>query len=201
MEKLPADAQELYKYNPEKARKMLADAGYPNGFEMKFFISSDDNENVGFASLLKDEWAKIGVKVNIVANDYVTYRRFRDTFTFDDAIIAGTQIGNATGSVTNLLKSEAWLNYSRYSNKRVDELSDMISAEMDPAKQDAYIKEAAVIATQEVSAIGAYLMPQADYWWPWLKGFYGEVSIEDGSFGGLAAYVWIDQALKKQLGH
>ncbi len=198
---LPAEAQELYKYDPAKARKMLADAGYPNGFEMKFFINGDDNENVGFASLLKDEWAKIGVKVNIVANDYVTYRRFRDTFTFEDAIIAGTQIGNATGSVTNLLKSEAWLNYSRYSNKRVDQLSDLISAEMDPAKQDAYIKEAAVIATAEVSAIGAYLMPQADYWWPWVKGYYGEVSIEDGSFGGLSAYIWIDQALKKQMGH
>ncbi len=201
IEKLPAKAQELYKYDPDKAKKMLADAGYPNGFEMDFYISSDDIANVGFASLLQDEWAKIGVKVNVVPHDYTTYRGFRDTFTYKDAIICGTQIGNAVGSVTNLLGTDAWLNYAKYSSPRVDALAEKISAEMDPVKQDALIKEAAVIATEEVSSIGAYLIPEGDFWWPWVKNFYGEVSIEDGTFGGLIPYLWIDQTLKKSMGH
>jgi hypothetical protein len=33
-----------------------------------------------------------------------------------------------------------------------------------------------------------------------VKNYYGEISIEDGSFGGLAAYLWIDQSLKKSMG-
>ncbi len=201
MEELPKEAQELYKYDPAKAKKMLADAGYPDGFKMDFYIASDTPGDVGFASLLQDEWAKIGVTVNVVAKDYTTYRGFRDTFTYEDAIIVGTQIGNAVGSVTNLLVTDAWLNYAKYSNPRVDELAKQIEAEMDPVKQDALIKEAAVIATTEVSNIGAFLMPQGDFWWPWVKNFYGEVSIEDGTFGGLAAYLWIDQKMKKSMGH
>jgi peptide/nickel transport system substrate-binding protein len=185
MKDLPPEAQELYKYDAEKARKMLADAGYPNGFQMDFYIAGDDQQNVGFASLLQDEWAKIGVKVNVVAHDYVTYRRYRDTFTYKDAIICGTQIGNAVGSVTNLLVTNA----------------TQISAEMDAEKQDALIKQASVIATAEVANIGTYIVPQGDFWWPWVKNFYGEVSIEDGTLGGLIPYIWVDQDLKKKMGH
>jgi peptide/nickel transport system substrate-binding protein len=201
MEKLPKEVQDLYKYDAAKAKKMLADAGYPNGFEMDFYINSDDVQSVGFGSLLQDEWAKIGVKVNIVAKDYTTYRGFRDTFTYKDAIIVGTQIGNAVGSVTNLLVTDAWLNYSKYSSPRVDALAAKINAEMDPAKQEALIKEASVIAISEVSNIGTYLVPQGDFWWPWVKNFYGEVSIEDGTFGGLIPYLWIDQKMKKSMGY
>jgi peptide/nickel transport system substrate-binding protein len=200
MEKLPAEAKELFKYDPEKAKKMLADAGYPNGFKMDFYVSSDDVTNTDFGALLQSEWAKIGVTVNVVPHDYVTYRTYRDTFTYKDSIICGTQIGNAVGSVTNLLKTDAWLNYAKYSNKRVDELADQITAEMDPEKQDRLIKEAAVIAITEVANIGAYLMPQAYYWWPWVKNYYGEVSIEDGEIGALIPYLWIDQDLKKKMG-
>jgi peptide/nickel transport system substrate-binding protein len=200
MDELPADVRELYEYDPAKAKKMLADAGYPNGFEMEFYINSESVTDVGFASLLQNEWAKIGVKVEIVARDYVTYRQYRDTFTFTGAILAGTQIGNATGSVINLLGTDGWLNYAKYSNPRVDALSAQIAMEMDGVKQNAMIKEAAVIAAGDVANIGAYLIPQGMFWWPWVKNYHGEVSIEDGTFGALVPYIWIDQDLKKEMG-
>jgi peptide/nickel transport system substrate-binding protein len=200
LEQLPAETQELFKYDPEKAKRMLAEAGYPNGFEMDFYIASDNQTNVDFAALLQNEWSKIGVKVNVVAHDTTTYRSYRDTFTYKDAIICGTQIGNAIGSVTNLLRTDAWLNYAKYSNPRVDQLADQITAEMDPAKQDRMIKEAAAIAIGDVGNIGVYLDPQGYYWWPWVRNYYGEVSIEDGDIGAILPYLWIDQAMKKKMG-
>ena len=200
LDQLPPDVKELYTYDPAKAKKMLADAGYPNGFEMSFHTTTD-GDNPDLAALIQDEYAKIGVKVNIVATDYVTYRNYRDTFTYEDSIICGTQVGNATGSVINLLKTDAWLNYAKYSNVEVDKLSDQIASEMDYVKQNALIKEASVIAANEVPNIGLYLIPQSYFWWPWVKNYYGEVSIEDGTFGALVPYIWIDQNLKKQMGH
>jgi len=200
MEQLPADVQELYKYDAAKAKKMLADAGYPNGFTIDFYFDSTNSVDVGFVSLLQAQWAKIGVKVNPVGQDYVTYRNYRDTFTYKDSIISGTQIGNPTGSITNLFRSEAWLNYPRYANPELDKLSDQISAELDPVKQDALVKRAAVVALQGASQIGTFLNPQAYYWWPWVKNYYGEISIDDGTIGGLVPYMWIDQTLKKSMG-
>lgn len=200
MEDLPADIKELYEYDPDKAKKMLADAGYPNGFEMEYYTQTD-GDMPDLAALLQNEYAKIGVKVNINAMDYVTYRQYRDTFTYEDTIICGTQVGNAVGSVTNLLRTGAWLNYGQYSSPEVDALSTQIEGELDFVKQNELIKEAAVIAAREVSGIGLYLIPQGMFWWPWVQNYYGEVSVEDGSFGGLSPYIWIDQNMKKEMGY
>jgi peptide/nickel transport system substrate-binding protein len=200
MEQLPPAAQELYKYDPEKAKKMLADAGYPNGFTTDFYFNSQDTEGVGVASLLQAQWAKLGVKLNLVGQDYVTYRNYRDTFTYKGSILAGTQIGNPTGSITSMFRTGGFLNYPQWSDPEVDKLAAQIAAELDPVKQDALVKQAAVAALQGASQIGLYLIPQAYFWWPWVKNYYGEISIEDGSFGGLAAYLWIDQDLKKTMG-
>jgi peptide/nickel transport system substrate-binding protein len=200
IDQLPPETKELYDYNPDKAKKMLADAGYPNGFEMDFYYDSGSQENVDFASLLQAEWAKIGVKVNLIGTDYVTYRNYRDTMTYHDSIIVGSQIGNPTGSISNLFATGGFVNYAQYSNPVLDDLSQQINTELDPEKQDALIKKAAVIALNDASQIGVYLVPQAYYWWPWVKNYYGEISIEDGTIGGLVPYMWIDQNLKKSMG-
>jgi peptide/nickel transport system substrate-binding protein len=201
LDKLPADVAELYDYNPEKAKQMLAAAGYPNGFEMSFYFNSDDVENQDFASLLQATWGEIGVKVNPVGTDYVTYRNYRDTLTYEDAIIVGTQIGNPVGSISNLFQTGAFVNYAGYSNPVIDDYVSKINNELDPLKQDALIKAAAVVALGDASQIGTYLIPQAIYYWPWIKNYYGEVSIEDGTLGGLIPYMWIDQDLKESMGY
>ena len=41
LDKLPPSARELYTYNPEKAKKLLAEAGYPNGFTFKAQIANN----------------------------------------------------------------------------------------------------------------------------------------------------------------
>ena len=35
LEAMPASVKELFEYNPDKAKKLLAEAGYPNGFSFK----------------------------------------------------------------------------------------------------------------------------------------------------------------------
>jgi peptide/nickel transport system substrate-binding protein len=200
LEDLPPETAELYDYDVDKAKKMLADAGYPNGFEMEFYFDSGSPSNVDFASLLQAEWAKIGVKVKPVGYDYVTYRNYRDTMTFKDSIIVGTEIGNPVGSISNLFGTGGFVNYAQYSNPEIDALVEKINAELDADKQNALIKEAAVIALNDASQIGTYLSPAAYYWWPWVKNYYGEISIEDGTIGGLVPYMWIDQNLKKSMG-
>ena len=199
IDELPEEAQELYDYDPDKAMRLLAEAGYPDGFETTYnFGNSGDNPD--FAALLQNEWSKIGVTVNLNPVESATMQRYQSDLSYDGILNVDTQIGNATGSVINLLASDGWLNYAGYSNPEVDRLADQISGELDFEKQNELIKEAAVIATADVAMLGVYLMPQGDFWWPWVKNYYGEHSIDDGTFGGLKPYIWIDQNLKEEMG-
>jgi peptide/nickel transport system substrate-binding protein len=60
-------SDQAYRYDPAQARKLLAEAGYPNGFELKFANTALPGTpfmtDIGTA--IADMWNKIGVKVNI----------------------------------------------------------------------------------------------------------------------------------------
>lgn len=51
----------LYPYDPDKAKRLLADAGYPNGFDLKITAS----EGAQIAELLQGQLAKVGIRSTI----------------------------------------------------------------------------------------------------------------------------------------
>jgi len=64
----------VYEYDPEKAKQMLADAGYPDGFDMDLVIDMSQAEWEEAAVLIQDSFSKIGVNVNIVKESSAAYQ-------------------------------------------------------------------------------------------------------------------------------
>jgi len=54
-------------YDIDKAKALLAEAGYPDGFETEFLLKAGEPVYERLAILLKEQWSKIGVKVNILS--------------------------------------------------------------------------------------------------------------------------------------
>jgi peptide/nickel transport system substrate-binding protein len=72
---LPEDeVAELNPYDPDRAKKLLADAGYPNGFETSMVVTNGYGETiVREAQWVQQDLEKVGIKVKIDVQDYATY--------------------------------------------------------------------------------------------------------------------------------
>lgn len=200
LEQLPADLQELYDYDPNKAKQMLADAGYPNGFTVDIYSDSTPTQQDN-AALLKDEWAKFGVTANIQVHDPVTHTDFTYHRNYKGCALNGEEITNPVNSLYRFAHTEGYINFAGYSNPEYDALVEKLAAELDPEKQLPLMKEASLILLRECPHIPLYASISGHYWWPWIKNYYGEVSATDGGVASILHYCWIDQDLKTELGH
>src|SRR5262249_36520422 len=61
-----------YPFDIEKAEKLMAESTVPEGFDIEIVIPSADPVEQQVVEILKQEWAKIGVNVNIVQRDFGT---------------------------------------------------------------------------------------------------------------------------------
>lgn len=61
-----------YHHDVEKAKELLVEAGYPNGFEMTILTNQDANRSMA-AQIIKSQLAEVGINANIVNYDNATY--------------------------------------------------------------------------------------------------------------------------------
>ena len=75
-----------YEYDVEKAKALLAEAGYPNGFEVEVLVRAGNAVYEQMAVVLKQQWAQIGVTANILSLESATavakYRALEHEITF-----------------------------------------------------------------------------------------------------------------------
>jgi peptide/nickel transport system substrate-binding protein len=147
------------KLDPAEAKKLLAAAGYPNGFSVGLDCPNDryvNDERIcqAVASML----ARIGVKVNLNAQPRAQWFAKilpRKTSFYMLGWTAGTY--DAHNVLVSLMVTpngpEGTFNLGGYSNKRVDELTHLIQVETDKAKRQAMIDEAFKIHLDEVGHI------------------------------------------------
>ena len=150
-----------YSYNPAKARKLLAEAGYKHGFSITLTLPP-----YGYATtagpLIQAELAAVGIKVTIIpiaAKDFGTALTKR---TFQ--AIAFTWVGTPFPypALNQFFNPKSSSDYSGYDNADVNALIAKVSTEMDQTKRDDYVLQAEKIAWTEVQIIPLYQRP--DQW-------------------------------------
>ena len=142
-------------YDPGAAKKLLAEAGYGNGFEMTFHATNGRYPaDVEIAQSLAQMWSRIGLKVNVEALARTIFFPKATKFEFS---IYTAQYGSTTnlGLALSMLhtrdkdKGRGGGNRSRYSNKEVDKYLNAAAQEADAEKANTAIAKAIEIAIGE----------------------------------------------------
>ena len=127
-----------YKQDIEKAKSLLAEAGYANGFDLTITVPSNYLVHVNTAVELKSELSAVGINCTINQVDWATW--LSDTYqgrNFESTVIALTS-NYAPYDVLNRYQTNESGNFINYSNPKVDELMAQILLETDDAKKVDY---------------------------------------------------------------
>ena len=144
-----------------KAKALLKEAGYPNGFSITLGSPSGRYVNDSkVAQAIASMWTRIGVKTSVDAMAPPVFFKNRDSYAFS-AYLAGWSVtsGEMSNALTALLVTrnpEAGLgttNRSRYSNPKMDELVKEASSTMDDAKRADLLARASNIAMDDYAML------------------------------------------------
>lgn len=123
--------QKMYEYNPEKAKELLVEAGYPNGFNCNLFINTT-SKSQKMAEFLQQQLAMIGVNLEIKSYEKAVMNEMCSANPEESVHDMrcggwGPSIKDAHWGLASTLASDKWSNiggsnYSYYKNDRVDEL-------------------------------------------------------------------------------
>ena len=144
-----AELDKRLPYDPEASRKLLTEAGYPNGFEVKLNCPNDRYVNDGeICQAISGMLARVGVKINLEAESKATYFpkiMSRNTSFYLLGWTPGTYDShNPLNALmaTPSASGRGQFNLGNYSNPKLDELTTQIASETDQKKRSAMIAEA-----------------------------------------------------------
>lgn len=142
------------------AKKLLAEAGYPDGFELR--LNCPNNRYVNdeeICQAIVAMWARIGVKTTLAAENMATF--IQKVQNFDSSIYLlgwGVATYDAQYSLQSLIRTrtsgaDGNFNFSKISDPVVDKAVDAMKSETDVAKRNAMIREALVRTRDEMLVI------------------------------------------------
>jgi len=152
-----ADMDKRLPFDPDAAKKLLADAGYPNGFEVTMNCPNDRYVNdARICQAVSANLARIGVKINLAAETKGTYFPKilrRDTSFYLLGWTPTTyDAHNALNALTRCVddKGSGMFNLGAYCNPELDKLTLAIQAETDKAKRNQMIRDAFKIHADDI---------------------------------------------------
>lgn len=168
-----------YPYDPEKAKELLSEAGYPDGLDIRFEWSKGGAGAVAmqeFVEWVQRDWGKIGIRAELVGYDVGTY--------FDQMLKGmndGTHIMTIGWGETSFIWLEFVItpaalppygyNAGYYDNPKIGEIMGKVKGAVSEDEVVQYLREVRQVVADEVPWIPVYAYRLAFAVSPGVKGF------------------------------
>lgn len=175
----PVPKDMTYGYDPERAKKLLAEAGYPNGIDITAYVPNSGSGMMiptPMNEFIQENMAKAGIRVKFQIVEWQTYlARSQAGFPPEYTIFNSSLSGGSPGTMYRYFHSKmmppnggdpGW-----YQNPEVDRLLDEAAATLDAAKREPLYAKVNDLITEDVVFINVVHDKVPLAWSKTVKGF------------------------------
>ena len=210
-EQWPQDLKDEYAYNPTAAKQLLAAAGYPNGFKTN--CVADIAADMDLLQIVKSYFAAVGIDMEIRPMDSASFTAFVINGAKQDQLdyrVGAGFLGYNAEPIRSLTRFQTnnSVNYIKVSDPIFDAFytKAMASTTVDEIKK--LVRDANEYVSRQHFCVSLLQPNLSALYQPWLKGYDGRsqaISISGAAgphfISFYQARFWIDQNLKKSMGH
>ena len=195
-EKLPQDIRDLMTYNPEKAKQLVKEAGYPKGIKVNLNIGPNPDFSE-LAAIIQQYLKVVGINVQIIRNEWPEFNALRYGKQHKHLIIHWNsfyaqplQLFEWFADPTHKFGLSA-VNDPVFTAKYQE-----ATQTFDNEKRFKLIRELDYYSLRDVF-FATLPDPQIGrIWQPWIGGYQGEGALGQFNYGALAARIWVIDELK-----
>ncbi|MBM2826188.1 MAG: transporter substrate-binding protein [Dehalococcoidia bacterium] len=166
--------QLYYGPTPEKvaeAKRLLEEAGYGGGFQFEMISSRSIRSTSGMTIVQAQvEKALPGVKIKQSPLDNAINHNRATTGDFQSQHYCYIHEPTSVGMMKTAYHSTGGRNYPRYSNPKMDQLLDQAAEELDGTKRQALLREAQLLALEDMPYIPTFHYEAQQAAQPWVRG-------------------------------
>lgn len=155
------ELNDTYKQDIEKAKQLLTEAGYPDGFTMEITVPSNYAQHVDTAQVLKEQLKAIGVTAEIKLVEWGTW--IDEVYTkrnYQTTVIGLDASELSARALLERFTSSAGDNFTNYSNKQYDQyFSDAMKSTNDDDKTK-YYKECEKLLAEDAANVYIQDLPE-----------------------------------------
>jgi peptide/nickel transport system substrate-binding protein len=180
---LPASARP--EFDLKKAKRLLTEAGYANGFETELIVGSP-GDNVKSAQVVKDQLAKVGIQVNLKPMEMAQY--YNKSYSYDYSMSVHTALTGEEPEEAIRPYYGANATYYRWGNREIHRLIDEQAKILDLKKRVEMVHLIQRMLLDDAPNIFLYT-PIAHYGvQPWVKNYTVPINAYDQRY----EEIWLD---------
>ena len=201
----PQELKNEYAYNPALARKLLADAGYPGGFETN--VIADTDGDMELLHIVQAYFADIGIKMKIRKMDPASYTDYVENQRKHDQLVYRPYgpLGQtyAPLRVITRLQTGYTTNYAMVADPDFDAFYGKAVATKTEDELKQVLKEANDYVARKHFVVSLLQPMEYSLCQPWIKGYHAQIYSLWMGVGGASmlsfytARFWMDKTLKK----
>jgi peptide/nickel transport system substrate-binding protein len=202
LEEQPQAVKDLFKYDPVKAKQLLAEAGFPNGF-VTHVVCDGTSTQPDMLAIIREQLLKIGVDMQIQPKEAGVFTTITRGRTHEEMVMKNS-VDYSFPFRMLMVRKESFDDpaffEADFTRQAYNEVSRLVG--IDDATVNKILKDAAKFSLEQAWGIWLPAPQVYDMWQPWVGSYHGEqdVGYLSGPASRVLDWVWIDQSLKQSMG-